>query len=87
MKLYYCLWLCVHTHIYIIDIVKTVHEDYTVLKSKQLGEASLNLVAGCKVFAVNLVGIVIPAKYKVTESMMKLANMHLPARLYCDLSC
>ena len=58
----------IYTHLH-YRYCKTVHEDYTVLKPKQLGEASLNLVAGCKVFAVNLVGVLIPAKYKVTESM------------------
>ena len=41
MLLYYCLWLHVYTYIYITDIVKIVHEDYTVLTQKQLGEASL----------------------------------------------
>ena len=45
--LYYCLQLCVYTHIYITDIVKIVREDYTVLTSKQLGEASLQLLTAC----------------------------------------
>ena len=31
----------VYTHIYITDIVKIVHEDYTVLVPKRLGETSL----------------------------------------------
>ena len=45
MLLYYCLWLRVYTHIYITDIVKIVHEDYTMLTPKQLGKASLELLA------------------------------------------
>ena len=43
--LYYCLWLRVNIHIYITDIIKTVHEDYTVLTPKQLGKPSLLLLA------------------------------------------
>ena len=39
MLLYYCLWLHAYTPIYITDIVKIVHEDYTVLTPIQLGEA------------------------------------------------
>ena len=67
--LYYCLWLRVYTHIYITDIVKIVHEDYTVLTPKQLGEPSLLFLAAWHML-LTFVGIVIPAKYKVTESMM-----------------
>ena len=53
LPVYYCLWLRVYTHIYITAIVKIIQEDYTMLKLKQLGEASL-LVAGCMMCAVNL---------------------------------
>ena len=66
---YYCLWLSIYIHIYIITgIVKIVHEDYTMLTPKRLGEASLQLLAAC--VPLTFIGVLIPAKYKVTESMM-----------------
>ena len=63
--LYYCLWLCIYTHIYIItDVVNVVHVDYAVLTPKQLGEASLQLLVAC--VPLTFIGGLIPAKYKVT---------------------
>ena len=68
MLLYYCLWLHIYTHIYITDIVnKIMHEDYTVLTPKRLGDASLQLLAACVLLP--FVGVIIPAKYKITEGM------------------
>ena len=69
MLLYYCLWLRAYTHIYITDIVKIVHEDYTVLMPKQLGEAQSLYLLAARCVLLTFVGVVIPAKYKVTESM------------------
>ena len=56
-----------HTSNYIMDIIKIVHEDYTVLMPKRLGEDSLYLLAAC--VPLTFVGIVIPANYKVNESI------------------
>ena len=67
---YQFLWstdMCIYTSNYIMDIVKIVHEYYTVLTSKRLGEASLYLLAACA--PLTFVGIVIPANYKVTASI------------------
>ena len=60
-------YVYIHTSNYITDIVKIVHKDYTVLTPKRLGEASLYLLAAC--VPLTFVGIVIPANYKVTESI------------------
>ena len=73
-----------HTFTLQIRIVKLVHEDYTVLTPKQLGEASLQLLATCVLST--FVGIQIPAKYKVTESMMWLVIIYLLVRRYCNPS-
>ena len=50
---------------YITDIVKIVHEEYTLFTPKGLGEPSLWLLSAC--VPSTFVGIMIPAKYKVTK--------------------
>ena len=48
-------------------VIKIVHEDYTMLMPKCLGGASLQLLA--VYLPLTFVGVIIPAKYKITESM------------------
>ena len=62
-----------------------MNKDCTVLMLKHLTDNSLQVMAAC--LLLTLFSIALPAKYKVTESMTWLATMHLPTRLYCDLSC
>ena len=62
------LFIATHIHTFTLQMLfKIVHEDYTVLTPKWLGEASLYLLAACVLST--FVGIVILAKYKETESM------------------
>ena len=56
--------MCIYTHINTTDIVKIVHEDYTVLTPKAVGEASLQLLAAC--IPLTFVSVIIPAKYICT---------------------